>query len=258
MRVGRSGIEICSAVPGSINNSILWDRKCPKKFCLKDYEVLKYFFPISAKEDNVGDSEKDVQSDWVSVWLLLVAKSFERLLSESVCQSERLSRCGKPVKPSGSVCQSQRPRKKSSHPTLLRKYCQVIKQIQPLYWRKYWRFCKIYNQVDHFCNIWGKYVIFGANNDSRRSNQNSQPLLCDKYPLGNLFLKLFLFFPLSLFVKPSFFYYFPGVEGFHGELSWETRLPMRIELPPPSYNNQMDLRAETSDNWKRNLNLNFE
>ena len=133
MRVGRSGIEICSAVPGSINNSILWDRKCPKKFCLKDYEVLKYFFPISAKEDNVGDSEKDVQSDWVSVWLLLVAKSFERLLSESVCQSERLSRCGKPVKPSGSVCQSQRPRKKSSHPTLLRKYCQVIKQIQPLY-----------------------------------------------------------------------------------------------------------------------------
>ena len=140
---------------------------------------------------------------------------------------------------------------------LLNKYNHSFTQILPTYltnttyWRKYWRFCKIYNQVDHFCNIWGKYVIFGANNDTRRSNQNSQPLLCDKYPLGNL--KLFLFFPL--FVKPTFFYYFPGVEGFHGELSWETRLPMRIELPPPSYNNQMDLRAETSDNWKRNLNF---
>ena len=162
-------------------------------------------------------------------------------------------RCGKPVKPSGSVCQSQRPRKKSSHPTLLRKYCQVIKKLQPPYRRKYWRFCKI-NQVDHFpfllfmrkiCHFWGQKWHF------RRSNQNSRPLLCDKYPLGNL--KLFLFF--HLFVKPTFFYYFPGVEGFHGELSWETRLPMRIELPPPSYNNQMDLRAETSDNWKRNLNF---
>ena len=232
-----------------------------KKKLLKGLWSLEILFPISAKEDNVGDSEKDVQSDWVSVWLLLVAKSFERLLSESVCQSERLSRCGKPVKPSGSVCQSQRPRKKSSHPTLLRKYCQVIKQIQPLY---YANTAKLFNKYNHsidantFCNIWGKYVIFRANNDTRRSNQNSQPLLCDKYPLGNLFLKLFLFFPLSLFVKPNFFYYFPGVEGFHGELSWETRLPMRIELPPPSYNNQMDLRAETSDNWKRNLNLNFE
>ena len=223
MRVGRSGIEICSAVPGSINNSILWDRKCPKKFCLKDYEVLKYFFPISAKEDNVGDSEKDVQSDWVSVWLLLVAKSFERLLSESVCQSERLSRCGKPVKPSGSVCQSQRPRKKSSHPTLLRKYCQVIKQIQPLY---YANTAKLFNKYNHsidantFCNIWGKYVIFRANNDTRRSNQNSKPLLCDKYPLGNLFLKLFLFFPLSHFVKLTFFLLFSR----GGRFSWGVEL----------------------------------
>ena len=146
MRVGRSGIQICSAVPDSINNSILSDRKCPKKILLKGLWSLEILFPISAKEDNVGDSEKDVQSDWVSVWLPLVAKSFERLLSESVCQSERLSRCGKPVKPSGSVCQSQRPRKKSSHPTLLRKYCQVIKQIQPLY---YANTAKLLNKYNH-------------------------------------------------------------------------------------------------------------
>ena len=256
MRVGRSGIQICSAVPGSINNSILWDRKCPKKFCLKDYEVLKYFFQYLQRKIMWETAKKTFnQTEWVydCSWWQRALKDFSQRVFANLRDS---SQCGKPVKPSGSVCQSQRPRKKSSHPTLLRKYCQVIKQIQPPYRRKYWRFCKICNQVDHFCNIWGKYVIFGANNDSRRSNQNSQPLLCDKYPLGNLFLKLFLFFPLVPFCQTHFFfYYFPGVEGFHGELSWETRLPMRIELPPPSYNNQMDLRAETSDNWKRNLNF---
>ena len=142
-----------------------------KKNWLKWLWRLEILFPISAREDNVGDSEKDVQSDWVSVWLLLVAKRVFANLRDS-------SQCGKPVKPSGSVCQSQRTRKKSSHPTLLRKYCQVIKQIQPPYRRKYWRFCKI-NQVDHFpfllsmgkiCHFWGQKRHF------RRSNQNSRPL----------------------------------------------------------------------------------
>ena len=142
-----------------------------KKNLLKGLWSLEILFPIFAKEDNVGDSEKDIQSDWVSVWLLLVAKSFERLLSESVCQSERLSRCGKPVKPSGSVCQSQRPRKKSSHPTLLRKYCQVIKQIQPLY---YANTAKLNNKYKHsidantggFAKYTTKLIIFAIYGES--------------------------------------------------------------------------------------------
>ena len=66
----------------------------------------------------------------------------------------------------------------------------------------------------------GKVCHCGANNDTRRSNQNSQPLLCDKYPLGNLFLKLFLFFPLSHFVKPTFFLLFSR----GGRFSWGVEL----------------------------------
>ena len=156
------------------------------------------------------------QTEWVydCSWWQRALKDFSQRVFANLRDS---SRCGKPVKPSGSVCQSQRTRKKSSHPTLLRKYCQVIKQIQPPYRRKYWRFCKI-NQVDHFpfllymgkiCHFWGQKWHF------RRSNQNSRPLLCDKYPLGNL--KLFLFFPL--FVKPTFLLFFRG-----GRFSWGVEL----------------------------------
>ena len=97
------------------------------------------------------------QTEWVydCPWWQRALKDFSQRMFANLRDS---SRCGKPVKPSGSVCQSQRTRKKSSHPTLLRKYCQVIKQIQPPYRRKYWRFCKI-NQVDHF----PFFALYGEN-----------------------------------------------------------------------------------------------
>ena len=62
MRVGRSGIQICSAVPDSINNSILWDRKCPKKIWLKWLWRLEILFPISAREYNVGERKRKRRS----------------------------------------------------------------------------------------------------------------------------------------------------------------------------------------------------
>ena len=66
MRVGRSGIQICSVVPGSINNSILWDRKCPKKNCWKDYEVLKYFFQYLQRKIMWETAKKTFnQTEWV-------------------------------------------------------------------------------------------------------------------------------------------------------------------------------------------------
>ena len=164
------------------------------------------------------------QTEWVydCSWWQRALKDFSQRVFANLRDS---SRCGKPVKPSGSVCQSQRTRKKSSHPTLLRKYCQVIKQIQPPYRRNYWRFCKI-NQVDHFpfllymgklCHFWGQKWHF------RRSNQNSRPLLCDKYPLGNL--KLFLFSPFLS--NPLFFTIFQGWKVFMG--SWVEKRDFRCE-----------------------------
>ena len=171
MRVGRSGIQICSAVPGSINNSILWDWKCPKKICWKDYEVLKYFFQYLQRKIMWETAKKTFnQTEWVydCSWWQRALKDFSQRVFANLRDS---SQCGKPVKPSGSVCQSQRPRKKSSHPTLLRKYCQVIKQIQPLY---YANTAKLFNKYNHsidantggFAKYTTKLIIFAIYGES--------------------------------------------------------------------------------------------
>ena len=171
MRVGRSGIQICSAVPGSINNSILWDWKCPKKICWKDYEVLKYFFQYLQRKIMWETAKKTFnQTEWVydCSWWQRALKDFSQRVFANLRDS---SQCGKPVKPSGSVCQSQRPRKKSSHPTLLRKYCQVIKQIQPLY---YANTAKLFNKYNHsidantggFAKYTTKLIIFAIYEES--------------------------------------------------------------------------------------------
>ena len=155
MRVGRSGIQICSAVPGSINNSILWDRKCPKKNCWKDYEVLKYFFQYLQRKIMWETAKKTFnQTEWVygCSWWQRALKDFSQRvfanLRDSPGVASRWSQVGVFANLSGPARNPRTPlyyantaklNNKYNHSIdantakLLNKYNQSITQILPSY-----------------------------------------------------------------------------------------------------------------------------